>query len=229
MRKLVIVASALLSAVAGPANAGVVLGAITGGNVFGTGAFQFITAPAAVGFDNFNDNNLRAFNEVQNLTLASALSVDSGASGVTLAAGAVISSHLIAFDPPGTQRDVFQPSVAGYVEFDAPILGVIWRGTTLTATRALLGAAGTNYLTPAGFGLEQGADFFTIAPAGNARRLAVNFFSATSPGDTLRVITGRRATVSAVPEPATWLSMLFGLAVAGSTLRRRRTGAAHLA
>lgn len=215
------IAALLVAGAALPANAAVVGGAITGGTVLaGGGTFVKIAPPAAVGFDNFDDNNLRAFDEVQNLTLLSALTLDSPAT--SLAAGSVISSHLIAFDPAGAQTDPTQPTLAGFVDFDEPVLGIIWRGVTLSATNTLLGAPGVSYLTPVGFGLEQGDDFFTIAPAGNANRVALNVLRTTSPGDELRVITGRAAVQpGAVPEPATWLSMIFGFGLIGGALRSR--------
>lgn len=220
MRIIALFGAALVAGMHAPTNAAVVTGAITGGTVLSAGgAFRIIAPPSATGFDNFNDNDLRAFDEKQNLTLASALMLDSGLS-LVISAGTVVSSHLIVFDPPGAQRDAFQPSLAGYVDFDAPILGVIWRGSTLTATNGLLGAPATTYLTPTGFGLESGSDFFTIAPLGNARRLTLNFLSATSPGDEIRVITSRLSP-PAVPEPATWLSIVTGFGIAGSILRRR--------
>ncbi|MFM9976433.1 MAG: PEPxxWA-CTERM sorting domain-containing protein [Sphingomonadaceae bacterium] len=221
-RKFALAAALMIASAATSASAAVVTGAITGGTVFAAGGtFLNVAPPAAVGFDNFDDNNLRAFNEVQNLTLLSALGVDSPSSSI--AVGSVISSHLIAFDPAGAQSDPTQPTVSGFVDFDAPVLGVIWRGVTLTATNAQLGAAGVNYLTPVGFGLEQGSDFFTIAPSGNANRVGINLFSATSPGDVMRVITGRAATppTGAVPEPATWLSMIFGFGLIGGAMRNR--------
>jgi PEP-CTERM motif len=221
MRNVVLSFAIAIASISSASNAAVVGGAITGGTVFRAGGtFRIIPPPPATGFDNFNDNNLRAFNEVQNFALASALTLDANASPV-IPARTVINSHLIVFDPPGAQRDAFQPTLAGYVDFDAPILGVIWRSTTLTATNALLGATGVRYLTPAGYGLESGSDFFTIAPSGNANRIAINFFSATSPGDEMRVITGRRVVAPVVPEPATWLSMVVGFGIAGSFLRRR--------
>lgn len=223
-RKISVLAAAVVAATANPASAAVVVGAITGGTVFGSGAFLLIAPPAAVGFDNFNDDNLRAFNEVQNVTLTSALTLDTGTvpGPVTLGVGTVISSHLVAFDPAGGQNDPLQPTVIGHVDFSDPILGVIWRGTTLSATNALLGAPGVSYLTPLGFALEQGSDFFTVGAAGNPNRVLINLFTATSPGDEFRVITGRAAVANAVPEPSTWLSMILGFGFAGTVLRARR-------
>jgi hypothetical protein len=225
-RKFALAAALLLAGATSSANAAIVIGQVTAGTAFRAGGtFLKIAPPAAVGVDNFNDNNVRGFDEVQNLTLLNALTLDSPAAP-TLAAGTVISSHLIVFDPAGAQTDPTQPTVGGYVEFDAPILGIAWTDARLAATNGLLGASGTGYLAQPGVGLEQGVDFFAIA-AGNANRLNFTILTATSPGDVLRVVTGRAAVQpGAVPEPATWLSMIFGFGLIGAALRSRKASRA---
>lgn len=205
--RMMMVAGLALAVMASPALAVVTGGGLTGGNavtgggVSGPGGvFQIIAPPAAVGQDNFGNNNVRAFNERQLVTLSSALAVDTGAA---IAAGTVVRSHAINFDP-SRSRDV-----EGFATFNTPILGLIWSRANLIASN-FLGAPGTTYLTPSAVGFETAQD--------SARFLGnkVTFkLQASRPGDTFRVIT------AAVPEPATWAMLLTGFGLVGLAGRRR--------
>ncbi len=198
-----------------PASAAVVTGAITGGTA-SPGTFHILTPPFAVGNNNQQANTkLFAWNEVQNLTLAAALGVDflvaTSAPG-TLAAGTIVSSHGIVFDP------VQSRTMEGWVEFDRPIVAVIHKTATLSATDGLLGLAGITYNSPSARGLEN-QDKFTVA--GNKIFLD---FRASSPGDNIRVLTA-----GVVPEPATWAMLVTGFGLLGVAMRRRRSPARAIA
>lgn len=188
-----------------PAAAVVVGGSITGGTVFTRGgSFIVIGNPAGltVGNNNFDDNNVRAFNEVQNYSLASALLTDLGG---PIGAGTVIDSHYLVFDSRRNQ------TVQGEVTFDRPVLGIIYSFAALQMSDGL-GAPGVTYLQPVARGLEQPVDIVSFI--GNT----VSFdLSGSSPGDTFRVITA-----AAVPEPSSWAMLVVGFGLIGGGLRRAR-------
>lgn len=187
-----------------PALAAVTGGSLTGGTAFiNGGSFQIIAPPATVGRDNFNNDNVRAFDERQRFTLSSALAVDAGS---TIAAGRVVNSHAVNFDPRRGRTAI------GTVVFNGPVLGIIWTRSKLMASN-FLGASGTTYLTPGNVGFETRQDSASFS--GNT----VSFrLTASSPGDTFRVIT-------AVPEPSTWAMMLIGFGMISTALRRRHQAA----
>jgi len=166
---------------------GLATGQIVGGDA------TTIAPPAAVGADNFDTDELFAFAERQNVTLSSDLTVDGG----VIAAGTVVSSFYVVYDPDETGAFV------GTVEFADQIIGVITDTAGQNASD-FLGAPGTNYLNPSLRGLEDPPD--TASFSGSV--LSVNL-QASTPGDAIRVIT--------VPAPASALA-LVGLA----GLRRRR-------
>lgn len=134
-----------------------------------------------VGEDTFDDANLYAFDEDQNILLERDLAVDIGAAGRTIPAGTVVASHYVFFDPGW---GAFQ---TGYVEFDAPILGVATSQETLKASDFL---ANTDvvYLNPILRGLEW-EDRVWIDPD-DPHRVRVSWL-ASSPGDYIRVFTAR--------------------------------------
>lgn len=191
------------------AEAIIVSGQLTGGSAFNNGgSFQELVGfTGPVGNNNFQNNNLYGFNEAQSVTLGSALASNIGLSSI--AAGTMVSSHYIFFDPGPSRRAI------GHVIFDAPILGIITSRGNLLASD-FLGNAGVNYLNPNLRGLEN-ADSAGIN-AGNLFRLDVNF-RASNPGDYIRVITDATPTAAA-PEPATMA--LFASGLAGAFIRKRQ-------
>lgn len=146
----------------------------------GNGKFVLLDTqkPFSVGSDNFNTDNLYAFNEDQNILLVEPIRVDLGGSNGVISQGQIIASHYVFFDSiSGVQH--------GYVDFDAPILGVAAFQDTMAATD-FLANNGVNYISPELRGLEQG-DQIWVDPS-NPYRLWV-FWAGSSPGDYVRVFT----------------------------------------
>ena len=139
----------------------------------------------AVGNDTFQDNNLYAFDEDQNITLAEDLFVDIGVTGRTIPAGTVVASHYVFFDPQ------FGATQSGYIEFDAAILGVATSQWTLQASDFLANTKVT-YLNPTLRGLEW--EDTVWVDKDNPFRLRV-FWGASTPGDYIRVFTAASPSV----------------------------------
>lgn len=185
---------------ASQASAEIAGGGVTGGS--SGGSFAEIAPPPQAGPDTFQAPDLFAFNEVQDLLLIEPLPLSGGQ---VLGAGSIVSSHYVAFDPAGPS------SLAGFVDFDEPILGLIGGPAGLDATNGLLGAPGVLYGGAPAIGPDMN-DQASIAP-GMPNRLLVQY-GAASPGDHLRVITG-----TPVPEPT--LLMLGGVAITSAVLMRQ--------
>lgn len=176
-----------------PAAAGVVGGAVT----LGAGAFRALTPPIAearpantVGADTMESDDLFAFNEDQNIRIDGEIRVDIGRAPQ---AGDIVASHYVFFDPgPGRYQE-------GYVDFDAPIFGVATSTRTLRASD-FLASSGVTYLNPGLRGLEIYYDRVWIDPD-DPFRLRVAW-SASSPGDYVRVFTGESPLALAAPRPA---------------------------
>ncbi len=199
--------SALIAAAAlafsAPTLATVVGGAETGGTAFNNGGVFMIVAPfAQVGNNRQQDNNLYAWNEVQDFTLGTNLAVDIG--GPFILAGTRVASHGIVFDPTSSR------TLRGYVGFDRKILAVITRRDTLMASDFLNGGV-TAFDNPIARGLEIN-DHNNTSFLGNM--LTIDW-TASAPGDNIRVIT------SYVPEPASWALMIAGFGMIGLAARRR--------
>ncbi len=168
-----------LMSLAPPAHAVVLDGEIL--RQSGDGAFVKLdpSVPFAVGADTFDDDNLYAFDEDQNITLAKPVRVDIGgdATGV-IPQGTVVASHYVFFDSVSSFH-------YGTVYFDAPILGVAAYQDTMAATDFLANTSVT-YLSLGLRGLEQG-DYVWVDKE-DPHRLWV-YWAGSSPGDYIRVFT----------------------------------------
>lgn len=172
-----------LFGVAAPASATVLGGKIE--RQHGQGSFVKLdtTTPFSVGADTFDDDNLYAFDEDQNILLKEPIRVDIGSEGRIIPAETVVASHYVFFDSvAGTH--------IGYVDFDAPILGVAMFEDTMAATDFLANTSVT-YLSPDLRGLEHG-DYVWIDPD-DPYRLWM-FWAGSSPGDYIRVFTEKSLT-----------------------------------
>ncbi|MEJ6393974.1 hypothetical protein V8J82_11945 [Gymnodinialimonas sp. 2305UL16-5] len=149
----------------------------------GSGAFVKLD-PAdgfAVGADTFDTDDLYAFDEDQNITLIEPIRVDISPDGRGFVpAGSIVASHYVFFDSiNGIQY--------GYVDFDAPILGVAAFQDTMAATDFLANTSVT-YISLELRGLERG-DQVWIDQA-DPHRLWV-YWAGSSPGDFIRVFTAQ--------------------------------------
>jgi len=206
-----------LGTLVGRVSATILSGDVTGGSAFTAGGI-FVTLipplsnplgpPNSVGNDTFQSPNLFGFNEDQNIVLAAPLVVDVGSSPLPI--GTTVASHYIFFDPGPSQ------SIIGTVDFDADVLAILTSTTNLAASD-FLANTGVNYLNPGFRGLETG-DAVTI----NGPRQILFDTSAFTPGDYVRVLTAF-SPAAAVPEPSTFILVIFGLAgVAVLGWRRNR-------
>lgn len=173
-----LVGAAFCAAYATSATAFVLDGKILRQN--GAGAFVKLDtqAPFSVGADNFDDCNLYAFDEDQNITLEAPIRVDIGGDAGVIDAGMVVASHYVFFDSLSGIH-------IGYVDFDAPILGVAAFQDTMGATDFLANTAVT-YIGTELRGLEQGDQVWIDED--DPFRLWV-YWAGSSPGDYVRVFT----------------------------------------
>lgn len=148
----------------------------------GSGTFVKLTTdpPFDVGQDNFNTDNLYAFDEDQNITLIEPIRVDVGGTNGMIAAGQVIASHYVFFDS-------LRGTHFGYVDFDSPILGVAALPASMDATD-FLANTDVNYISTDLRGLEQG-DYVWVDEE-DPFRLWV-YWAGSSPGDYIRVFTAQ--------------------------------------
>ena len=163
-----------------PAVAVVIGGSVEQQN--GNGTFVKLTTDTrfSVGADNFDDDNLYAFDEDQNILLVEPIRVDIGGIDGMIPAGETVASHYVFFDSlRGVQ--------IGYVDFDAPILGVAALQDTMGATDFLANTL-VNYISTELRGLEDG-DYVWI-DEDDPFRLWV-YWAGSSPGDYVRVFTAR--------------------------------------
>ena len=130
-----------------PAAASIIGGTVTGGTAQAAGGtFLKITAPLlnpfgasnSVGDDNFQNNNLYAFDEDPHIVLPDTLIVDVGG---PVPAGSRVASHYIFFDPGSTE------SIIGTIDFDSEIMAIITSTANLANSDFLINT-GINYLNP---------------------------------------------------------------------------------
>lgn len=161
-----------------PATATVINGEVLRQN--GNGKFMLLdtNVPFSVGHDNFNTDNLYAFDEDQNIVLTEPIRVDIGGDRGVIPQGKIVASHYVFFDSLSGIHE-------GYVDFDAPILGIAALQDTLAATDFLANNS-VNYISTELRGLEPG-DHVWIDP-NDPFRLWV-FWAGSSPGDYIRVFT----------------------------------------
>ncbi|WP_229801430.1 hypothetical protein [Tateyamaria omphalii] len=161
-----------------PAGAQILQGKII--QQIGSGQFVLLDTdvPFAVGADTFDDDNLYGFDEDQNITLVEPIRVDIGNEQGWIPAGTIVASHYVFFDSLSGIH-------TGYVDFDAPILGVAAFQGTMAATD-FLANTGVTYLSTELRGLEQG-DYVWI-DENLPSRLWV-YWAGSSPGDYVRVFT----------------------------------------
>ncbi len=163
---------------AAPASAVIVDGDIVRQNDSGEFVILDSDTKFAVGNDNFNTPHLYAFDEDQNIELVEPIRVDIGGTDGYINAGTVVASHYVFFDSLSGIHH-------GYVDFDAPILGIAAYQDTMGATDFL---ANTNvdYISTNLRGLEEG-DHVWIDQQ-DPQRLWV-YWAGSSPGDYIRVFT----------------------------------------
>jgi len=174
--------TALLATLAQPA-----LATVTGGEIMqqrGDGKFVKLETDEAfsVGFDTFDDDNLYAFDEDQNILLEDPIEVDIGGEDGKIAAGTVVASHYVFFDSLAGVH-------IGYVDFDAAILGIAAFQDTMAATD-FLANTDVEYISPDLRGLERGDRVWVDTD--DPRRLWV-YWAGSSPGDYIRVFTAKSA------------------------------------
>jgi hypothetical protein len=136
--------------------------------------------PFTVGEDNFNTDNLYGFDENQNIVLEAPIRVDIGDAYGVLPTGTEVASHYVFFDSYDSEH-------IGYVDFDAPILGIASSEETMAASDFLANTS-VIYVSKRLRGLERG-DLVWIDKE-NPARLWV-FWAGWSPGDYIRVFTER--------------------------------------
>ncbi|MEP5153068.1 hypothetical protein [Planktotalea sp.] len=136
----------------------------------------------SVGNDTFDDCNLYAFDEDQNILLIEPIRVDIGPETGVIPQGTIVASHYVFFD---SINGIHQ----GYIDFDAPILGVAVQQDTMGATDFLANTQ-VNYISEELRGLERG-DYVWI-DENQPNRLWV-FWAGSSPGDFVRVFTAQSA------------------------------------
>ncbi len=157
-----------------------------------TRGFAEYTATGPIGNNNINDDkNVYWFYE---------------SSGTWL--GQQVKSWFVFWDPRQSL------AVKGDISFDANILFLMDTRAELLASAAF-GKVGLTYdYSDAAVGLEA-ADAANTSTVSNVLRLSGSGWTASDPGDHVRVFT-------AVPEPSTYALLLAGLGVVGFMARRRK-------
>jgi len=190
----------------------------------GSGALGYtIGTPESVPFtlvgNNYNDNILYVWDEVQNFTLTQDLFVDrvadvnasyvgGSAGNYFIKAGTIVSSHYVQWDPASSTR------VQATLNFDSDIFAFI-TGDNRLANSDFLGLPGINYGDFSLRGLENGD---TTAFNGGSVDIS---WSANNPGDWTRLLTAYSPGGNPVPEPATMSLLAMGLAGLAYRSRKR--------
>lgn len=148
----------------------------------GQGVFMKLDTdvPFDVGNDNFDDDNLYAFDEDQNIILERPIQVDIGGENGFIPAETEVASHYVFFDSLSGIH-------IGFVDFDAPILGIAAFQDTMGATDFLANTS-VNYIGTELRGLERGDQIWVDED--DPHRLWV-YWAGSSPGDYVRVFTRR--------------------------------------
>lgn len=182
-------------------------GAIIGGDAL------MMDAPALIGPDSTNEDQLYAFDEQQRYTLTRALKTDSG----ILAAGTVVNSHYVFFDPK------HKSTLSAQLSFDGQILGVISK-TRMLRKSDHLGHENTTYKSFYERGLEYGRGYDSLFSGLDGKTLSLTL-RAKTPGDYIRVLTSPVDPRTPPPGPSTpepSAALLFGIGLALVKLRTRR-------
>ena len=212
-------------AAANPAASAVIGGIVNGG----TGNFVEITDTTglSVGDDvQQNNNTVFAFNEDQNIILPDTLMLGFDYPRpeyqFTLTAGTVVASHYVFFDPAGTR------SVEAEISFDADILAVAGFTQDMFDTDFLANNSVT-YLNPGYRGIEiaENYSFEQDSYSFSGSTLSIDF-TASSPGDYIRVFTAQSSSgpdprLPGVPLPASGWMLLAGVAGVAGLRRKARS------
>ena len=151
-----------------------------------------------------NNTQIIVFTELQDLTLATPLTVRNAHLGtnIILPVDTVVSSYLLHLDSVSNTTI----NLAGSVTFSQPILGIIYENAPLGTSDSILGLPTTTFYTGTSRGLES-ADSTSIS----TYTLTINDWRVTTAIDEIRVIVA--------PEPATLTILALGTL---ALIRRKR-------
>lgn len=202
-----------------PASAVIISGQITGGHSLANGG-SFIEIldldNLVIGGNRYNDFNLRAFNERQNVVSDDGIETDVGRD---VAAGEVVASHYVIFDPDRSA------GVEGTIYFDAPIIGVATSDNVIYDSDFLMnGTATYEHVRARGLESRDRVTLFEDQP----NRLDLALW-ASSPGDFIRVFTETSQLaiergISEIATPLPSAAVLLPAGLAGYGFARRAFG-----
>ena len=205
--KVVATSLAVVTASCGSAYAAAITGSSANINI--------ISAPASVQTGNLEQDGFFNVFEEQT-TVVTNLGVNASTVGdsfppapVATTISGSVTSFFLHYD-----SDLDPATLTGFLEFDGPILGIIWGAGLLDSSDSILGAVGTTY-SPAGSarGYESGNDSVVFTSLNR-----VDFESLANNGiDSLRVLVAADIEVS---EPS--ILAVFGLGLLGLGFARRK-------